>query len=141
MIITAEDYIEHFGVKGMRWGVRRDRRANTHIKVGAGQGTLSDKVRSGLTVGPVDLVKGRGFKGAAARKGLRQLERNERVRNGESTVKDKLLYIGGTKYQDILPTGKSSVNTKAAIGASVVGAIIVNQALGIGIRAIRSNYD
>ena len=26
MIITEDEYIEHFGTKGMRWGVRRERR-------------------------------------------------------------------------------------------------------------------
>ena len=40
------DFLEHFGVKGMQWGVRRDRRAAALVKVGSGQGTTSQKVRA-----------------------------------------------------------------------------------------------
>jgi hypothetical protein len=133
----ALEDLEHFGVKGMKWGVRRERRAQTHVNVGKGEGTRSEKIRSGATIGPVDFVKGRGFQGAAARKGERQQLRNARVKSGESSVRDKIAYYGGSKYQDIFPTGKAATNTAAAVGASVAGAIIVNQALGMVFKAAK----
>ena len=127
MIITEEVYLEHFGVKGMKWGVRRDRRAQTHAKVGRGEGTRGERLRSAVQIGPKDFIKGRGLQGAARIKGARQLERNARVRSGQGSVRDKLAYVGGTRYQDMFPTGKSANNTKAAIGASVVGAFLFAQ--------------
>lgn len=131
MQITHDYYIEHYGVKGMQWGVRRDRRANTHVKVGEGLGNKSERIRSALTVGPVDLVKGGGFRGAAARRGKRQIDRNARVRAGESSAKDKIAYYGGSKYQDVFPTGKSSTNTKAAVGATIAGYLVVANGIAL----------
>lgn len=31
--ISAEDYLAHFGVKGMRWGVRKDRPSGVSAKI------------------------------------------------------------------------------------------------------------
>lgn len=135
--VDVNDFLEHFGVKGMRWGVRRDNRANTLVRVGRGQGTKSQKVRAALTTSPLDIVKGRGLKGGALRRGQRQLARNSRVRSGEASVKDKLAYYGGSRYQDIIPTGKARSNTAAAVGASIAGVLLVNvgsQAVGSIIR-------
>ena len=125
----VDEFLAHYGVKGMKWGVRRDRRANNLVKVGAGRGSATDKLRAYAFTSPYDRVKGKGLRGGAARRGTRQLARNARVRAGESSAKDKLLFYGGSKHQDIFPTGKSSVNTTAAIGASIAGVILVNQGM------------
>ncbi len=130
------DFLTHAGVKGMKWGVRRQRRANTHVNVGKGKGTKSERLRSAATVSPLDLARGKGFKGAARIRGKRQTERNARVAAGEASVKDKIAFYGGSRYQDMFPTGKSSNNTKAAIGASVVGVIIASQVSGMVGRAL-----
>lgn len=130
----VEDFIEHFGVRGQKWGVRRNRRANNLVKVGTGNASRSAKIRAGVTTSPLDLIRGRGFKGGAARRGERQISRNARVKSGESSVKDKLVYYGGTKYQDIIPTGKSAHNTKAAVGATIAGVVLV----GVGKTVIKN---
>lgn len=140
MIIDEEVFLEHYGVKGMQWGVRRNRRANSLVKVGAGKGGKSEKVRAALTVGPIDLIKGRGLKGGAGRKGMRQLQRNARVKAGEASVSDKLKYYGGSKYQDIFPTGKAATNTKAAIGASVAGYLVFGAVMNVGKKKALNGY-
>jgi hypothetical protein len=133
-------FFEHQGVKGMRWGVRRQRRVNTLLKVGSGKGTLGEKARAAWQVSTLDFIRGHGsLKKAANIRGTRQKLRNDRINKGEASVRDKIAFYGGTKYQDILPTGKSEHNTKAAVGATIAGALVaawaggvVSRGLGIG---------
>ena len=133
---SADEFLEHFGIKGMQWGVRRDRRAAALVKVGSGQGTTSQKVRALARYTPLDAVKLRGLKKASRIRGERQLARNARVHAGESSVKDKIMFFGGVKLQDIIPTtGEKRFDGsagKAAIGASIAGALL----LGVGRIAI-----
>lgn len=133
------DWLEHHGVKGQKWGVRRQRRANLLNKVGAGKGTPTEKLRAAAQVSVLDVARGRGFKGAARVRGARQTARNDRIKKGEGTVRDGLAYYGGTRFQDILPTGKSSSNTKAAIGASVAGGILLSVGANIISAGVKAN--
>ena len=128
-----EYFLEHFGVAGMKWGVRRNRRANTLAKVGRGEGTKGEKLRAYSQLSPLDIAKGRGLRGGARVRGNRQLQRNARVKAGEGSVRDKLAFVGGSRYQDIFPTGKSAGNTKAAVGASIAGVLLVS----VGSKAIK----
>lgn len=97
-------FLDHTGVKGMKWGVRRNKRAETLNRVGRGEGSGKDKVKAALNVNAIDLIKGRGLQGAAARRGARVTARNDRVQKGEGSVKDMLVYYGSTRYQDLLPS-------------------------------------
>jgi hypothetical protein len=132
-------FLQHFGKKGMKWGVRRQRRTNALLNVAKGKGTKSEKVRAALTVNAYDLVRGRGLKGAAKIKGEAQRASQNRIKSGNAKVRDRIRQVGGTKYQDIFPTGKSSKNTKAAVGASVAGAIVVGQLGGMALRSIQKS--
>jgi len=125
------DWLEHHGVKGQQWGVRRQRRAGMLKKVGQGKGTRSEKIRAGMQVSALDLVRGKGFKGAARVRGERQVARNDRMKKGEASIKDRMAYIGGTRAQDILPTGKGPNNHKAAIGASVAGVVLLSVGMNV----------
>lgn len=130
----VEDILEHFGVRGQKWGVRRERRANLLVKVGEGKATRIEKIRAGATTSALDLYRGKGFKGGAAIRGARTISRNARVKSGESSVRDKLVYYGGTKYQDVVPTKKGAHNTKAAVGATIAGVMLV----GIGKTVVKN---
>ncbi len=114
----------------MMWGVRRNRRANRFLKVGTGKGNNSEKLRSYTDLGPIDLVKGRGFKGGALRKGVRITNANKNIKNGEFKARSILTYAANTRQQDLLPTSKSAANTKAAIGASLAAAILISAGQG-----------
>lgn len=128
---SIDIFLEHYGAKGMKWGVRRDRRANNLAEVGIGEN--GSRLRALARYTPLDALKFRGLKKASGIRGERQLSRNARVRAGESSMRDKLVYYGGTKLQDIIPTGKSASNTRAAAGASIAGAMLI----GIGMQAFK----
>lgn len=111
-----DSYFKHAGVKGMKWGVRRERRVERLATAGKKNSTGISKVRAATNLfprAPVDLVKGRGVTGGAARRADRQRARNARVKSksGEASVKDFLVYYGGTRFEDIVaPVRTSRVN-------------------------------
>lgn len=51
MIISEEDYLEHFGVKGMKWGVRKQRRGGTAEERRAGNRRFARNLAIGVGVG------------------------------------------------------------------------------------------
>lgn len=113
MIIDEEEYLEHYGVKGMKWGVRRNRRAESLARVGRGEGTKGEKLKALGSVSVVDLVAGKGIKGAAKRRSDAQLERNKRVQSGKANIRDKMSYYGGTRIQDLAPSKTTTSSSKA----------------------------
>lgn len=48
IIDVSDDELVHFGVKGMRWGVRRQDRAASIHRIGEGKGTLRDHLKTGV---------------------------------------------------------------------------------------------
>jgi len=114
------EFLEHFGVPGMKWGVRRDRRAGALVSLGSGEGGTISKVRSARDVlHPVDLVIGRGIRGGAKRRGARQLTRNAKVRSGQANAIDTIAYYGGTRAMDLIPVREKNVGKDTTAGRSI----------------------
>lgn len=74
MIIDEEDYLEHFGVKGMKWGVHRDGTRRTtgqkfaSVGVGAAAGLVTANLVTAKTLNvPLALVLGSGAAFAGSR--------------------------------------------------------------------------
>lgn len=90
--------LAHVGVKGMKWGKRRQRRLDRVARVASGTGSVSDKVRVfGTEVSAASSSRNGGFKGAVASR-QRELEgRKKRIEAGQGTVKDLLALHGGDK--------------------------------------------
>jgi hypothetical protein len=114
-----EDLLEHHGIKGMRWGVRREGRISRLERVGSGKGSTGDKLRVGLTeVSGLSRMRNNGLRGAAANKAANMRTRDARVASGHATVMDHLSRHGGDRIFDsggklriTAPVGKTAAPT------------------------------
>lgn len=134
-------YIEHHGVAGMKWGVRRTRRLQALQRAGTKGGPKISKVRALANVGPVDLIKGRGITGGAHRKAVRIKGQLGRHKAGKATTVDLVKRYGSTRVSDLIPTTKSRqhLQTTAKRDAVIVaGAGALFAARLIAKRAARS---
>jgi hypothetical protein len=106
--VYLDDFLSHYGKRGMKWGVRRRGRIERHVKVGKGKGNIIDKTRVHTTFNPIDLAKTRSFKKSAARKGARFERRNERIATGKAKLfKDIIPTYGAARPNDIFPSVRS----------------------------------
>jgi len=114
MIIDEEDYLEHFGKKGMKWGVRREFRLNATKRVATGKSTKWDKVI--VTTGaipPHRLLTQHGLQGAAKLTLKNVSARRERVLSGKHTINDILVHLGTQNLGDILDRDIRTAHRKA----------------------------
>lgn len=78
--------LEHYGVKGMRWGVRK-----------AVRETTSERAR-----GRAELQRAVGLKKTAAKTHAHA----ERIARGEATTRDILKEVGHFRFTDVIPRKK-----------------------------------
>lgn len=88
------EFLAHYGVKGMKWGVRRQRRVERARRVANRQGSLRDKASTAYNVRTTDLLARRSFSGAADRYATREENREARFQAGEATARDILARFG-----------------------------------------------
>lgn len=147
MIINADEYLEHYGVKGMKWGVRKQQRAykmkrtatqkkenrarrlagkktKPGKKVGIGERlrTLNDTFLTPTTV--KDLFTTGSLNEAQIRKADRIQGRIDRREQGKASVSDKLAYYANFRHQDLFPTKQGPKETKMNVGASFAGYLV-----------------
>lgn len=97
----TDEFLAHFGVKGMRWGVRRENRTQMLERVGSGTGSKLDNLR--VATGHVSRqgVRRHGsVAGAAANKAANMRAVDARVASGRGTAKDFVSRHGGDRYID-----------------------------------------
>lgn len=67
---STDDFLAHYGVKGMKWGQRKraalQDRADSLNRVAKGKSTTTDKIVATNTLSALDIARGRGIKGGAA---------------------------------------------------------------------------
>lgn len=96
-----DSYFEHAGVKGMKWGVRKQKRLDRLNRVAAGQGNRRDRANVRLTeISSKNYVKNKGLEGAARSKASRMSARRDRILRGEATAKDLIAHYGGDRLWD-----------------------------------------
>jgi hypothetical protein len=138
-------FLEHYGMRGMKWGVRRQRRQQALVRAGTKGGYKSSRVRGALgRLGPVDLIRGRGVRKGLARKAVRVGGQLERHKAGKATGMDLLKRYGSTRITDLVPvrtsragkqtTHKADIAVVTAAGAVIAGKIIASQ---LSKRAVR----
>lgn len=112
----VDDFFEHHGVRGMRWGVRRQRRVDLLKRAAKKTGYPSGiaKTRSmlgyGPKLGPIDLIKGRGLSGGFQRKSQRMQARLKRIKRGRATTMDQIHRVGSFRLSDAIPVRAKNVH-------------------------------
>jgi hypothetical protein len=100
----TDEFLAHFGVKGMRWGVRRENRINRLERVGSGKGSTLDNIRvASGELSSKSMRRHGGVAGAAANKAANMRAVDARVASGRGTARDFVSRHGGDRYID---TGK-----------------------------------
>jgi hypothetical protein len=153
MILNEDIFLEHYGIKGMKWGVRKEQRAyklkqtalqkkENKARRLAGLGTKPGKAVSGferarsaydtvLTPTTIrDLVKTRSINEAQLAKADRIQARINRRKRGEASVRDNLAYYANFRYQDQFPTNQSVRSRNVNLGASFAGALLNSMTVG-----------
>lgn len=97
------DYVEHHGTKGMKWGVRRERRLNTLKRVADGQASGKDMLNAMSMIRGKEIVRSKGIKNAARKKVKKEEARKKRIEMGKATTIDLLRHIGSSRLSDLRP--------------------------------------
>jgi hypothetical protein len=94
-IEDVDDFLEHFGVKGMRWGVRRQARLERVQRVAAGTASAGERLRFAFTDTSTLAILRRGGAGGAAAARVSQIERQrDTIQSGQVRVRDALGVYG-----------------------------------------------
>jgi hypothetical protein len=98
---TEEDFLAHYGVKGMRWGQRRrDKRiAGLERVASGGKVTFKDSVGLGTQLSTSSLMK-LGLEGAAANKAANMRAVDARLAKGRGSALDVIKRFGGDRLVD-----------------------------------------
>jgi hypothetical protein len=105
---TGMEFLEHYGVKGQKWGIRRRRiakqqkRIDRLRRVEVGKGSKTDKFIAGYAQVPLqNLILGKGLKGGAARTLNKTRDTKTKILNGERKTQDLLNRALGVNVRDL----------------------------------------
>ena len=103
--LTYDDYLAHYGVKGMKWGRRKGSLSSRARQVGvekktkgiesrervlSGKSSFGDKVAAGSTLSAAKVLKNKGIKNAIASDLARDKATRSRLQSGKATTRDKI---------------------------------------------------
>lgn len=97
-VMATDDFLAHYGVKGMKWGVRSQKRLDRLNRVASGTASRREKTQVMLTeTSEVSRIRNKGLEGAAKTRADQLKARKERIQKGEGTVRDLLALHGGDR--------------------------------------------
>ncbi len=108
--------LEHAGVKGMKWGVRREKRLQRATRVADGTASTKDKAGFFLTdTSKSAMNRNGGMAGAAAVRAKELSGRKERITSGNAKVSDAVALLGGDR---LWISGKIKEDTPVKLGSA-----------------------
>lgn len=101
--VSQADFLAHYGVKGMKWGKRKQAALESNTRLAKGEGTKKDKLKLGLSVSGLELLKARGSGARVAQMRMNKLvNQKARVEAGQATLRDKLEMVGSKSVADLI---------------------------------------
>jgi len=99
----TEDAVRHFGVKGMKWGVRKQKELDSLNRIAAGKGKTAETILLVANTGLPELLarKGSPRKIAAGRAAILQAQK-KRIESGDSTKLDRINRALNTSLIDLI---------------------------------------
>lgn len=96
--IEQDEFLEHYGVKGMQWGVRNEKRLQRATRVADGTASKKDKAGFYLTdTSAASIRRNSGLKGAATVRAAELSGRKDRINAGKATMRDYVALKGGDR--------------------------------------------
>lgn len=114
--LTYDDYLEHYGVKGMKWGRRKGSLSSRARQVGAekktkiidrrervlsGKSSIRDKLIVGSTLSAPRVLLNKGVKNTIAKDIARDKATRARYESGKTTVLDKVNLAMGASVLEL----------------------------------------
>ena len=104
----VDEFLAHYGVKGMKWGTRKGikgradrvvgRKLNDaidfHDRVASGKGSAAQSLRVVVSSSVLELARNKGVKNTAALRAAEGRDIRKRLEAGEATFGDKMATYG-----------------------------------------------
>lgn len=101
-LFQVDNFLAHYGVKGMHWGVHHQRNLELHTRVANGTGSKLDRYRAFNQMSAVDLVRHKGsVKSFSTEQAAKLQAIRDRADAGTSTKRDKVFGALGVTGEDV----------------------------------------